>query len=100
MAVDRNEMSDELAVELSDENGPKQMTVGDRPSASAPKDDWLNYVVALGASREYLTNTTHHYSLGANSSEENESGEPGYIEDPVFTKEELMELADRLTGNE
>jgi hypothetical protein len=108
MSVDGMGMADEVSVEvnpdeepaseagmeekIADDRLPSTGTLPNRPADSADKDKWIDYCVALGASRDYLTSDTQHVvTVDA-------VGEAEYEEHAALTKNELIDLADRLGG--
>lgn len=66
----------------------------DRPSKGAPLADWVDYCVALGASREDLTSETHHTVSGKGV----DATVMGTYVSPEYGRAELVTLADRLGG--
>lgn len=66
----------------------------DRPSDKAGTPAWVDYCVALGASREDLENETVHNQTGRDIS----SVVLGQYKSPAYGKTELSDLADRLGG--
>lgn len=90
MASDRNLMEDSVTVELTSP-GENLPPVGDRPADGAPTAAWVDYCVDLGADRTYLTQTTLHFDHL-----EADGATATYLEEPKFTKSQLIDLADRL----
>lgn len=91
MATSSSGLRDEATAELGPagpepDYGPQADPIPARPSDGAGKDSWVGYVVALGADRTYVTTTTAHFD-----------GED-YGEHAGLTKEQLIDLADRLGG--
>lgn len=60
----------------------------DRPVAGAPKSEWIDYVVALGADRAFLLGNTVHFDAARSE----------HVPGEAFSRTELTELADRLGG--
>lgn len=83
MSTESVEVRDGVEVDLS--SGVQ--TVVNRPGVRAPVEDWVEHVVSLGVSREFVTGDTDHY----------DPAEEGYATSPVLTRAELVELADRLS---
>lgn len=83
-------ITDEVAAELNPADGPDCGPQADpipaRPPGGASQEEWVDYVVALGASREMVTADTEHFD----GSE--------YVTEGGLTKAQLIELADRLGG--
>lgn len=65
-----------------------------RPAKSAKVEQWVEYAVALGADRTFVTEETTHtaWRLNAGRPEEYQ------LTEPALTRAELIELADRLGG--
>jgi hypothetical protein len=68
------------------DRGPQPAPVPDRPADRAPTGKWVDYVVALGADRQFVTAETRHWN-----------GEE-YEASPALRRDDLIELADRLGG--
>lgn len=66
--------------------GPQPEPVADRPANGASKDVWIDYVVALGADRTFVTSDTYHFDG------------TGYAPEPGLSRADLIALADRLGG--
>jgi hypothetical protein len=64
--------------------------IPDRPADGAAKAKWVDYCVALGADRTFLTEDTEHGGGGADGNER--------ITEPALTRDQLIELATRLGG--
>lgn len=83
-------ITDEVAAEINPADGPdygpQAEPVPGRPADRSPKEEWVDYVVALGASREMVTADTKHFD-GAE-----------YATEGGLTKPQLIDLADRLGG--
>jgi hypothetical protein len=84
-------LADEVMVELNPpgpepDYGPQPAAIPDRPADGASKDAWIEYVVALGADRTFVTSDTEHFA-----------GE-GYKTEPGLSRPQLIQLADRLGG--
>ncbi len=62
--------------------------IPDRPDDDADRDAWVSYVVALGADRTFVTETTAHFDEEAKQA----------IPVPPLTVQQLVELAGRLGG--
>jgi hypothetical protein len=91
MSNDSSGLSDEVAAEVNPtgsepDNGVQADPIPDRPADGAAKDAWVDYVVALGADRTFVTETTEHFDRDA------------YVLEPGLTRAQLAELADRLGG--
>src|SRR5215218_5507023 len=100
MPTEDNDRVDEVAVSLNGDNDPDQdhvdlPRIGKRPADSAAKGEWVDYCVALGADRHYLENLTEHYDGTAYVDGVEQAV---YEQHPALTKEELVDLADRLGG--
>lgn len=65
----------------------------ERPAQSADKAEWVDYCVALGADKRDLTKTTKHNVTLPDQAEVLDV----YVS-PEYTKDELVDLADRLGG--
>jgi hypothetical protein len=90
-ANDGSGLSDEVHAELNPtgsdpDRGPQADPIPERPAASADKAAWVDYVVALGADRTFVTEDTEHFD-GVE-----------YGIEPGFTRQQLIDLADRLGG--
>lgn len=88
---DSSGLTDEVNAEVNSsssapDHGPQASPIPDRPADGASKDAWVDYVVALGADRTYVTGETEHFDRDA------------YVIDPGLTRAQLIELADRLGG--
>lgn len=83
-------MSDEAIAKLN----PPPAEVTDeqpgvnRPADSAAKAAWVDHVVSLGADRDAVTGGSKHWDDEARD----------YVPAASLSKDELMELADRLGG--
>jgi hypothetical protein len=97
MAHDDSGQTDEVETTVSGDTtrtapgpdrGSQPDPIPDRPAKSASADAWADYVVALGAGREFVTGDTEHYDAQA--------GEVVTV--AALKKPELIELADRLGG--
>lgn len=69
-----------------------------RPAVSASRAKWVDYVVGLGADRDRVGGRTKHYGVVPHSSGVPGLLEQGYAALPALTKDELIDLADRLGG--
>jgi hypothetical protein len=92
MTVDSSGLTDEVAAELNPaspepDNGPQPDPIPKRPADGAAVDKWVEYVVALGADRTFVTEATCH-----------QDGPNDYEVVPALKRAELIELADRLGG--
>lgn len=65
-----------------------------RPKRSANVDAWVEYCVALGASKHDLTKETEHTVSGPGV----DSTVIGTYTSPAYEKQELIDLANRLGG--
>lgn len=96
--LDRNpRFADQMALVNEDEDRAREAEANrlpDRPSDSDNKDAWVDYCVALGAQVEALTDYTYHTISGKGT----DPTVIGEYEDPSYTKDELIDLADRLGG--
>jgi len=81
-------LGEALAAALNGPRTPQTPQLPGRPDNDAPRKDWVEYVVALGADRTYVTGTTRHYS--------SEAGR--HLAEPGLTREQLIPLANRLGG--
>jgi hypothetical protein len=93
MADDRSGISDGAQADLNPtgpdpDNGPQPDPIPDRPADGATKAKWADYCVALGADRTFITSDTEHFDADANEA----------VTEPALTRDELIELADRLGG--
>lgn len=91
MSSDSSGLADEVISDLNPsdpepDRGLQPAPIPDRPADGAGKDAWVDYVVALGADRPFVTADTEHFD-----------GE-GYTTEPSFTRAQLIQLADRLSG--
>ena len=91
MATNDSGLVDEVDVELNPagpdpDRGPQQAPIPDRPADGASRDKWVDYVVALGAARDFVTAETRHFD-GIE-----------YVTEPALSRPALIELADRLGG--
>lgn len=59
-----------------------------RPADGAPKWKWVDYCVALGADRTFISENTEHY--------DDEHG--GMVTESALARDDLIDLADRLGG--
>lgn len=92
MSSDGMGLSDEVIRELNPggpepDRGPQPAPIGDRPADSASTDAWVEYLVALGVDRTYLTTDTTH-----------QNGQDKADRVPPLRRADLIELADRLGG--
>lgn len=92
MSHDNAGLTDEVNTELNPTSpnpdyGPQPDPLPDRPSDGASVEKWVEYVVALGADRTYLTETTTH-----------QDGPNEYRIVPPFKRADLIALADHLGG--
>lgn len=93
MSTDGAGLTDDVQAELN----PKATAlpadqpdrIPDRPADGAAKAKWVDYVVALGASRDVAVDTEHWEG-------DPDDGHPVTV--PALTRDELVELADRLGG--
>jgi hypothetical protein len=90
-ASDGAGLTDEVYAELNPtgpepDYGPQADPIPARPANSAGVAAWVDYVVALGADRDFVTSDTQHFRGGE------------YATAPAFTRERLIALADRLGG--
>lgn len=84
-------LSDEVSAELNPtgpgpDYGPQADSIPARPTDGASKEKWVDYAVALGADRTFLTEDTTH------------AADTGPVTKPALTRAELIKLADRLGG--
>lgn len=90
--ADGSGMTDSVNAALNDDDEPDRgeqpQAIPDRPADGAPKAKWVDYVVALGADRTFVTEDTEHHDA--------ELGEAAT--EPGLSRDELIELADRLGG--
>lgn len=91
MSTNDSGLRDDVSADLNPsgsrpDNGPQPAPIPDRPAAGASKDVWVDYVVALGADRTFVTTDTEHFD-----------GD-GYAIEPGLTRPQLIDLADRLGG--
>jgi L-ascorbate metabolism protein UlaG (beta-lactamase superfamily) len=91
MSTSDSGLSDEVNTEVNPtmdvpDRGPQAAAIPDRPADGAPTGAWVDYVVALGADRTFVTGDTRHFD-----------GE-GYAAEAGLRRSELIELADRLGG--
>jgi hypothetical protein len=91
MSNDSSGLSDEVHAEINPtgpgpDNGPQPEPIGDRPADGASTAAWVDYCVALGADRTFLTEETGHFDGG------------GYARESKFGRGDLIALADRLGG--
>jgi hypothetical protein len=81
---------DMAAAEDAREATEQPPAIPDRPADGAAKAKWVDYCVALGADRTFLTEDTEHGGGGADGNER--------ITEPALTRDQLIELATRLGG--
>jgi hypothetical protein len=74
-------------VEIARRQTEQPPPIPDRPADGATKAKWVDYCVALGADRTFLTSDTEH-----------NDGTGTIVTEPALTRDELIELADRLGG--
>lgn len=84
-------LRDDLVAELNPagpepDYGPQPEPIPARPADGAAKDAWVDYVVALGADRTFVTMDTEHFDG------------TGYAAEPGLSRAGLIALADRLGG--
>lgn len=84
-------LTDEVYVELNQNGpepdyGPQPDPIPARPDDDADLEVWVDYVVALGADRDFVTEDTQHFK------------DERYATAPAFSRERLIALADRLGG--
>ena len=91
MATSDGGLRDDVQAELNPADGVPTSepapTLPERPSDSAAKSKWIEYLVALGASEAALTGETKHWDDRASD----------YVSSEL-SKSELAGLADRLGG--
>lgn len=92
MATSDSGLSDEIAVILNpdpDEPAPAPATdpVPDRPDDGASKSSWRDYAIALGADVG-VSMDTEHWDPAAGQ----------YVTEKALSREQLIELADRIGG--
>jgi hypothetical protein len=91
MMPDSSGLSDEVITALNtepDEATGRPSGIPVRPAGNADRGTWIEYVVALGADRAYVSGSTEHYS-----------SETGQVDThPGLGRGELIQLADRLGG--
>lgn len=92
MSDDQNRMADGVHVALGDEDVVDDRLsnldpLPKRPADSARREEWVSYVVALGADGDFVNNETEHA---------NDHGEVESL--PSLTVPDLKDLADRLGG--
>jgi len=90
--ADDSGLTDEVIAELNPtgpepDYGPQRDPIPARPADDDGEQDWVEYVVALGADRTFVTETTIHRVDALDA-----------VESPAFERAELIELADRLGG--
>lgn len=94
MSGDSAGLSDEVHAELNpaDPLAPQDQapSVPARPADGAPKARWADYVVALGADRAFVSADTQHW--------EGDKDTGRLVTLPGLTRDELIDLADRLGG--
>jgi hypothetical protein len=91
MATDGSGITDDVRAELNPppEEAPAQTPHRpQRPADGATKAKWLDYVAALGVDRDFLEGKTEHF--------DDSVGER--VKAKALSREELIELADRLEG--
>jgi len=92
MSHDSAGLTDEVFAELNPagpepDYGPQPDPIPARPSDGAGIEKWVDYVVALGADRTFVTETTVHRVDPIDA-----------VEAPALKRAQLIELADRLGG--
>jgi hypothetical protein len=98
MANDGSGITDDVQADLNPDDdfgeftdsGPaaEQSPAPERPANGANKAKWLDYVASLGVDRDFLEGNTEHY--------DDSKGER--MPSKALTRDELIELADRLEG--
>ncbi|GIE35902.1 hypothetical protein Ait01nite_089470 [Actinoplanes italicus] len=79
-------LTDEVLVVVN--GGARSNAIPDRPADTAAKAVWVDYVVALGADRTFVTGATDHY----------DEKQGAVVTEPGMTVGQLIELAGRLGG--
>lgn len=92
-ATDASGMTDEVSAELNPagpepDYGSQPESVPERPADGASRAKWVDYVVALGADRAFVTSDTEHHDAATGRT----------VTEPALGRDELIELADRLGG--
>lgn len=92
MATDENALTDEVVIELNGKLvGTVEMPpIPDRPDDASDRDEWVEYVVALGADRNFVEAETAHWEGDPDNGE--------YVLAPALETEQLKDLAKRLGG--
>lgn len=111
MATENNQMSDEVTItqrggpdgEVTVTYGAQPEPLPNRPADGAPKAKWVDYVVALGADRDYVEGNTDHWDAEAALALDPDDPAldffgSGYVTHSGLTVPELRDLADRLGG--
>lgn len=89
MSTDGSGLTDEAHAELNPAEADEPTTAGvNRPADSAAKAAWVDHVVSLGVDRDAVTGGSKHWDDEAQD----------YVPAPTLSKDELVELADRLGG--
>lgn len=88
MTADSAGLTDEIFVEVNGIAHGQLAPLPDRPAGGAGEEVWIDYVVALGADREFVSGDTDHFDVAEGS----------VITEPGLTEPELIALADRLGG--
>lgn len=90
MSTNDSGLRDQVVVELNPADPEPARDQPDpipaRPATGDSKSAWVDYVVALGADRTFVTADTEHF------------GGIDYGIEPGFTRQQLIDLADRLGG--
>jgi hypothetical protein len=86
--TDENQMSDSVRVELNGRAIGDPDPLPDKPDDTSDRDEWVDYVVALGADRNFVENETEHW----------DSRTEAYVTEPALETEQLKALAERLGG--
>ena len=92
MSHDSAGLTDEVFAELNPTGpepgyGPQPDPIPDRPADGAPIEKWVDYVVALGADRTFVTQKTLH-----------QDGPDDQDLIPAFKRGDLISLANHLGG--
>lgn len=99
---DSNGMTDGVGVELNpdaeDVDTGREIEQLARPAASAARGAWVDYVVSLGADRGHVDAGTVHYDPDLDPDSEDPDADHYRRRAGGLTKDELVELADRLGG--
>lgn len=91
VSTDSGGLRDDVRVELNPDPDPVSGEAPSslrRPAESANKRAWLDYAVDLGADRAFLEGTSRHWSDDVTD----------YVSADALTREQLIDLADRLDG--